>query len=147
MAYAALSDVNKHLPDDKAQASDIDITDLSIEADRLIRTRIASVVELSTVALWLSPDETPEIISTIAGLLIAAMFYAKLVAEDEADGSAFAQGLYDQAMQLLMDIRNGDAIIIGVDGTEIETETISGTSFWPNSTTQEPFFKVADAWS
>ena len=147
MAYAALSDVNKHLPDDKAQASDADITDLSIEADRLVRTRIASVVELDTVALWVDPDSTPEIIKTISGLLIAAMFYAKLVAEDEADGSAFAQGLYDQAMALLMDIRNGDAIIIGVDGIEVETDILSGTSFWPNATTQEPFFKVADAWS
>lgn len=147
MAYAALSDVNKHLPDDKAQAMDSEITDLSIEADRLVRTRIGSVVDLTTMSLWLDPASTPEIISTISGLLIAAQFYAKLVAEDEADGSAYAQNLYDQAMALLMDIRNGDAIIIGVDGTEVDTDILSGTSFWPNATTQEPFFKVADAWS
>ena len=147
MAYASLSDVNSNLPDDKAQASDQDIIDIGIEADRLIRARIGSVVSLTTLAEWLDPTTTPEIIRKISGLLVAAQFYAKLVAEDEADGSAFAQGLYDQAMALIEDIRNGDAIIIGVDGAEVDTDILSGTSFWPNSTTQEPFFKVADAWS
>lgn len=147
MAYASLSDVNSNLPEDKAQASDLEIVDIGIEADRLIRARIGSVVSLDTLASWLDPSTTPEIISKISGLLIAAQFYAKLVAEDEADGSAFAQNLYDQAMALIEDIRNGDAIIIGVDGSEVDTDIISGTSFWPNSTTQEPFFKVADAWS
>lgn len=146
MAFASLNDVNTHLPADKAQANDTDIVDLGIDADRLIRARLAGIVEVDTILLWVDHNSTPEIIRTISGLLIAATFYANLVAEDEADGSAFAQGLYDRAIAMLNEIREGLLTIIGIDDVEIETSTIDA-SFWPNDTTQEPFFTVADQWS
>lgn len=146
MAFASLTDVNKQLPADKAQAQDAEIPDLQISADRLIRARLAGIVDTDTIALWISPATTPELIREISGLLIAAQFYAKLVVEDEADGSAFAQGLYDRAIGMLDEIRDGNLIIIGINDEEIETSTIDA-SFWPNDTTQAPFFAVADEWS
>lgn len=146
MAFASLKDVNTHLPDDKAQALDADIPELGIDADRLIRARLAGIINVSTILTWVSPATTPEIIREISGMLIAAKFYAKLVAEDEADGSAFAQELYDRAIAMLDEIREGLLVIIGVDDIEIDTSAIEG-SFWPNDTTQAPFFAVADQWS
>lgn len=146
MAFASLTDANTHLPDDKAQLLDQELTNLGIDADRLIRARLAGIVEVATILLWVSPDTTPEIIRKISGLLIAAKFYATLVAEDEADGSAFAQSLYDEAIGYLDQIREGSLAIIGVDEIEIDTNTID-SSFWPNATTQEPFFTVADQWA
>lgn len=146
MAFASLSDVNVHLPDDKAQVQDGEIENLGIDADRLIRARLAGIVDTDLIALWVDSDSTPEIIRKVSGLLIAAKFYSTLVAEDEADGSAFAQGLYDEAIQILDGIREGNIVIIGVDDVEIDTNTI-GPSFWPNDTTDGPYFAMADQWS
>lgn len=146
MAFASLTDANTHLPADKAQILDAELPNLGIDADRLIRARLAGIVDTATIALWVSPATTPEIVRKVSGLLIAAKFYSTLVAEDEADGSAFAQDLYNQAIAILDGIRDGSIAVIGVDSVEIDTNTIEG-SFWPNNTTQEPFFTVADQWA
>ena len=148
MPYANLEDVNTHLPADKAQASDTDIVNLNVDAQRTIRARLASVFDLdSVINLWVNPTTTPEAIRQIAGKLIAAKFYANLVAEDDANGSKFAQDLYNEAIQEINDIRNGDTVVVGVDGNEIASDVLSETSFYPNDTTQPPFFSIADAWS
>lgn len=146
MAFASLTDVNTHLPADKAQALDGDIPNLGIDADRLIRARLAGIIDIDTILLWTTPSNTPEIIRKVSGLLIAAKFYAELVAEDEADGSAYAQGLYNDAIAILDGIRDGSITILGIDNIEIDTNTIDG-SFWPNDTTVGPFFAMADQWS
>lgn len=146
MPFASLTDVNKHLPDDKFYAQDADIINPGIYADRLIRSRLGGIVDPAVIALWVDPTTTPEIIREVSGLLVAAKLYAESAAEDEADGSAYAQDLYNQAIGILDEIREGISVIIGVDQIQIDTTTIEG-SFWPNNTTQEPFFAVADQWS
>lgn len=146
MAFASLTDVNKHYPDDKFYVQDADIPDPGIYADRLIRSRLGGIVDTDIIATWISPDTTPEIIREVSGLLIAAKLYAEAAAEDEADGSAYAQSLYDEAIRILDEIREGISVIIGVDTEVIDTTSIEG-SFWPNDTTQAPFFAVADQWS
>lgn len=147
MPYASLSDVNVHLPADKAQAQDAEIVDLNIDALRLIRARLASTFNLTIINAWLTPATTPELIREIAGKLIAAKFYANLVAEDEEDGSKFAQGLYNEAITMLDDIRAGVITLVDVSGLELDNNALSETSFWPNNTTQAPSFSVADQWS
>jgi hypothetical protein len=146
MAFASLSDVNKHYPDDKFYVQDADIPEPGIYADRLIRARLGGIVDTDIIALWVSPDTTPEIVREVSGLLVAAKLYAEAAAEDEADGSAYAQSLYDEAMRILDEIREGVSVIIGVDEIPIDTTSIEG-SFWPDNTTQPSFFKVADQWS
>lgn len=146
MPFASLKDVNKHLPDDKYYAQDADIVDPGIYADRLIRSRLGGIVDTDIIALWVSPDTTPEIIREVSGLLVAAKLYGEAAAEDEADGSAYAQSLYDEAIRILDEIREGISVIIGVDEIPIDTTSIDG-SFWPNDTTQPSFFTVADQWS
>lgn len=147
MAYAALSDVNVHLPDDKAQAQDADIINLNIDAQRLIKARLANTYELPVLAAWATPDDTPELIREIAGKLVAAKFYANLVAEDEADGSQFAQNLYDEAIATLEEIRQGLLTIIDPDGNPIDNLSFIEASFLPNNLTQPPSFSVAEVWS
>lgn len=146
MAFASLKDVNKHLPDDKYFAQDADIVDPGIYADRLIRARLGGLIDTDIIELWVDPSTTPEIIREISGLLVAAKLYGEASAEDEADGSAYAQSLYDQAIGMLDEIREGLMVIIGVDDLPVDTSVIEG-SFWPNDTTQPPSFTVADVWS
>lgn len=146
MAFASLTDVNKHYPDDKFIVGDADITSPGIYADRLIRARLGGIVDVDIIATWVDPDSTPEIIREVSGLLVAAKLYAESAAEDEADGSAYAQSLYDEAIRILDEIREGVSVIIGVDQLPIDTTSIEG-SFWPDNTTQPSFFTVADQWS
>jgi len=151
MPFASLTDVNVHLPIDKAQAQDAEIPDLVIDAERLIRARLASIVEYSIMSAWdveaLPTSTCPELIREITGKLVAAKFYANLVAEDEADGSEFAQTLYNDAINMLNELREGTLTLIDVDGLEVTTSNLDVTDFWPNNTTQESFFKVADQWA
>ena len=86
-------------------------------------------------------------IREIAGKIIAAKWYALLVAEDEADGSVFAQNLYNEAIAMLNDIRNGLITVLGVDGEELESSELTQTSFWPNDTSPGPSFTVEETWS
>lgn len=145
--YASLADINTHLPADKAQISVGEDDNLQIDAQRLIRSRLAGTFTNAIIALWVDPENTPEMLRQIAGKLIAAKFYANLVAEDDAAGSVFAQNLYNEAIASLNDIRSGVVIVVDDDGLPIDTSSLSQTSFWPNATTQEPSFTVAETWS
>jgi hypothetical protein len=148
VSYASLSDVNVHLPVDKLRAQDDDIVNLNVDAQRLIRARLAGTFDVTSIInTWVSPATTPEAIRRIAGKLIAAKFYANLVAEDEADGSLFAQGLYNDAIAELNDIRTGIETVIGVDGSELANDVLTSTSFYPNDTAPSPSFSVSEVWS
>lgn len=143
--FADLDDINAHLAYDKIKMQDGQDDLLQIDAYRLIRSRLSATFTLALVDLWVDPDTTPEMIREIAGKLIAAKWYAQLVSEDEPDGSAYAQGLYNEAIASLEDIRSGNITIIDADGLELTTDTISTTSFWPNDTIA-PSFTVGDTW-
>lgn len=147
MAYATIVDVNVHLPVDKLQIEDAEAEPLLIDAQRLVRARLTGVFDITVIDSWATPATTPELIREITGKLVAAKFYAKLVAEDEADGSKYAQDLYNEAIQMLTDIRLGNLTVIDPAGDPISNDNLTETSFWPDATTQEPFFKVADTWS
>lgn len=147
LILATEEDINLHLPADKAQITDGEAETLQIDAFRLIRARLASTFSIDILNGWTSPNLTPEIIRQVAGQLIAAKFYANLVAEDEADGSEFAQGLYNEAIATLDQIRSGHITVIDVDGDELDNTDLTQTSFYPNATADGPSFTIADVWS
>lgn len=144
--YASLDDISVHLPADKLVIQDGQDDLLQIDAYRLIRARLTGTYTSTVINSWVSPATTPELIREVAGKLIAAKFYAEAVAEDEADGSRYAQDLYNEAIAMLNDIRNGVLGVIGLTGEELENSNILQTSFWPNDTTVEPSFTVEDSW-
>lgn len=147
--FATVDDINAHLPVEqgKAQISDSEDGLLQIDAYRLIRARLSGTFDTTVIAAWTNPASTPEIIREIAGKIIAAKWYALLVAEDEADGSIFAQNLYNEAIAMLNDIRNGVLTVIGVDGEEMANSSLAESSFWPNDTSPEPSFTVEETWA
>ena len=147
--YATLDDTNAHLPVEQGKAQIMDGQDdlLQIDAYRLIRGRLSGTFDLSVINTWVSPATTPEQIRQIAGKIIAAKWYALLVAEDEPDGSTFAQNLYNEAIAALNDIRNGTLTVIGVDGEELENSALIESSFWPNDTSPGPSFTIEENWA
>jgi hypothetical protein len=147
--YATLDDINAHLPVEqgKAQISQSEDALLQIDAYRLIRGRLSGTFDTAVINTWVSPVTTPDQIRQIAGKLIAAKWYALLVAEDEADGSLFAQTLYNEAIAALNELRTGDTTLIGVDGLEIENPALIESSFWPNDTSPDPSFSVEETWA
>jgi hypothetical protein len=147
--YATLDDINVHLPVEQGKAQMMDGQDdmLQVDAYRLIRGRLSGTFDLTVINTWTNPATTPEQIRQIAGKLIAAKWYALLVAEDEPDGSLYAQTLYNEAIAALNDIRNGTMSVIGIDGLEIESTTATQTAFYPNDTAPDPSFSVEETWA
>lgn len=145
--YATIDDIRTHLPLDKVTIEHGDDDLLQVDAYRLIRARLAGTFDTTVIESWSSPANTPEIIREIAGKIIAAKFYANLVAEDEADGSMFAQGLYNEAIATLNDIRNGTLTVLNTIGEELDNVNFTETSFWPNDSSPASSFAVEDTWA
>jgi hypothetical protein len=144
--FATLDDINVHLPADKARMQDAQDKYFQIDAYRLIRARLAGIFDPTILASWVDPASTPEIIREISGKIIAAKFYAELVAEDEPDGSLYAQTLYNEALAALQDIRNGTLTVLGLDGIEVANLGSVDASFYPDATAPDPSFTVGEVW-
>ena len=141
---ASLEDINTHLPDDKALMGDADDDAFQIDTARIIKGNLAGVFQPTTLAAWISPDSTPELIRGIAGRMIAARWYAKLYSEDDTRTSEYAQSLYMDAVGMLNDIRGGTLVVLDADDNPIENNQLilSNAVFWPNDTTAGPYFTM-----
>jgi hypothetical protein len=143
MALCTDKDVQNHLPVDKLKFEEIpdDREQLILDAERVIRGHLAGVLSASTLATWLDPDSTPQLIRAIAGRLVAAQVYRLRYSEDSLDDPEFAQRTYDEAMRLLMGIITGSIIL---EEVEEPTTQFDNTYFWPNNSTAEPKFTMDD---
>lgn len=141
---ASLEDINTFLPDDKARQGDADDDDLQIDTARIIKGNLAGVFQPTTLAAWISPVTTPELIRGIAGRMIAARWYAKLYSEDDVTQSSYAQNLYMEAVGFLNDIRGGTLVVLDANDNPIENNELllSSAVFWPNDTTPGPYFTM-----
>lgn len=133
--YATIDDINTHLPPGKAEIEDAEDDLLQVDAVRFIRSKLTGTFATTTLALWVDPTTTPEVIRAIAGRLIAAKWYAEIYAEDSDEDARYAQRLYDEAMMMLQQIIDGQLIVtdpVTGDPIEGETGTLTEASFWPN---------------
>ena len=130
-------DVQVHLPVDKLKIEEIpdDLAKCKLDTERIVRGYLAGVIPAATMALWLTPDDVPEVIRAAAGRLCAALIYRVRYSEQSLDDPEFAQVLYDQAMAMLQGIIDGDIIVDGV-----VTSQFDNTYFFPNDSTGEPKF-------
>lgn len=131
--FASLDDINAHLPEHKAQIEDADDDQLQVEAYRLIRAKLSTAFATTTLNSWTDPDSTPGIIRSIAGMVIAAKWYAELYAEDSDTDQVYANDLYAKAMQLLAEIVAGLIVITDpiTDEPLSDTTGLSSDDFFP----------------
>jgi hypothetical protein len=138
MPLADVHDINAFLPTDKIAATEgNEETDRTLlDAERLIRGHLAGVYEPATLATWSDPDNTPELIRSIAGRLAAAFFYRMRYAVDLADVPEYAQTLYNEAMMLIDNLKTGNVTLeeVTVDVTDVPNRAF----FWPNDDTPTP---------
>lgn len=142
---ASNQDVNGWLTDDKLEATDANSAPLQLDAYRLIRGQLASSFTPVVLSGWINPATTPDQIRAIAGRLIAAYLYRKVYSEDSVTIPPYAQELYNEAIQMLADIRAGVITLIDVNGNPIDgsTEGLSQSDFWPNNTSDPPYFTMS----
>jgi hypothetical protein len=146
---AKLEDIQKFLPDHKIEVNTANTAQWQIEATRIIKAKLAGTFTAVTLHGWVDPDSTPPIIRSIAGELVAAYFYRALYSEDETLVPIYAQTLYNEAIQMLNDIRDGVLQVLDEDDNPIEdvTTTNMGTGdFYPDNTAPGPYFKMSDVW-
>lgn len=141
---ASLDDIQTHLPKDKldvsASIAEPAINLLEIDVDRLIKGMLSGVFTPLTLAGWDEPDHTPDQIRRIAGMLIAAMFYAQRFSEDESAVTGFAQEKYNCAISMLNEIITGTIIL--PSPTPTPGTVFSEAFFLPNSSSTPPKFSM-----
>lgn len=133
--YASLDDINAHLPPGKAEIEDADDDLLQVSAFRFIRSKLRGTFATTVLATWLDPATTPIIIREIAGMIIAAKWYAELYAEDSDEEAEYATNLWNQAMAMLLEIIAGSLVVTNPITDEPypgETGDLTEASFWPN---------------
>lgn len=146
---ASKSDIQKWLPADKISIGDGDTDEFQIEVNRTVKAMLTGVFTPSVLHAWATPGATPAIIRSIAGELIAAYVYRKLYSEDSRTIPAYAQGLYDEAVQKLKDIRAGLLAVLDDNDVPITGDTALFTSadFYPNNSAPGPYFTMDREWA
>jgi hypothetical protein len=144
---ADLPDISKWLSDHKVDADDSNTANFQVEASRIVKSKLSGVFTPVILHGWDSPANTPGIIRSIAGELIAAYLYRELYAEDVTDVPQYAQTLYNEAIALLQQIQDGLLVVLDDNDVPIATTLSSAnltTGFWPNDSTPGPYFKMDD---
>lgn len=121
---ASLNDVQTHLEEARIRVDDTDIELLQLEVSRTIKGMLSNTFSATTLAAWDEPANTPEMIRSIAGRLIAARHYIKKLSEEQVDVPEYGQWLYDNAMLDLNGVINGSLILV-----EVEEEVNTGGQF------------------
>lgn len=142
MAYASLDDVVRHYNDDVVTTTQPDVDALADSVDVMIRAYITGRVAGDVIASWTTPTNTPELISDIAGKLIAAFRLRAMQATSTGVIPQLAQRLYDEAMEMLLGVAGGT---IDVEGIElISTTSYTDEDYAPTGAlVQAPKFTMA----
>lgn len=139
--FASEDDINVHLPLDKIQVDSARYTLLELDAQRIVRGYLAGYIDAATIATWVDPSSTPELIRAIAGRLVAAFYYRERYSEDSLDDPQFAIVKYQEAIAWLVAIQMGTMDI----GTTVDGGlTLEESDFYPNDTVTDegPFFTM-----
>lgn len=147
MALASLNDVNVHLPDDKLFVEDGSDNKEQLDTVRIVRGELSTTFSAGVLALWDSPENTPEYIRAAAGRLVAALYYARAFSLEELREDNYAQKLYNEAMMMLARVKTGDVVLGEVTEVVNTGAHLDRDNFWPNADTAETAsFRVGDRW-
>jgi hypothetical protein len=106
-------DIQIHLPVDKLKLEDVpdSVTDAVLDAERVIKGRLSGVYAPLTLAAWASPETTPQHIRAIGGRLAAALIYSTRLSGERTDIDFYAQGKYNEAMNMLELVATGQVTL------------------------------------
>lgn len=145
--YASLEDISAWLRDDRVTINDANTKQPNIDAGRIIRSRLSGVFAPAVLSTWDSPDDTPELVRSIAGRLTAAyVLRGYNSTEGNPEIAAYATQLWNDSMQMLSDIIMGTQTVVDDNNNPIDTTGENLLGFWPDNTTN-PLFSVSDVFS
>lgn len=150
MSLATYEDANGYLDANKLQlAAQSEIAEQAVTADSIVRSKLADTFT-EQAPLWDSVSityPTPNLVRTIAGMLMASFKYAEIYSEESLVGNPYADKLEARAMALLQGIVDGTMILEDVDYGPDASGDFSQDDFWPNDTTttgQEEYTRLVE---
>lgn len=120
--FASKTDIQTWLRPDKVLVDDANSQKPNIEARRIIVGQLSGYFSQVVLSSWADPDTTPEVIRSVAGRLAAAFLYQSLFSEESDTISDYAQWLYNNAIQMIMDIKTGEIVVVGVDENPVDAD-------------------------
>lgn len=138
-------DVQTHLPVDTLKVEGIpdDRNLIYLDAERVVRGVLTGSVDAAVMALWATPDDTPDIIRAACARLAAAEIYRLRFGQQAFTDPEYAQVKYNEAMGLLMKIVSGEIVLPGVDsGVDFDNTWFEPT----DASTDQPKFTMGSRW-
>jgi hypothetical protein len=143
--FASLTDIQAWLANDKVIVNDANSQKPNIEAMRIVKSQLSGVFSVTTLASWADPNTTPSLIRSIAGRLTAAYIYRERYSEETGEIPAYAQELYNEAISMLGDIKQGNIVVLDDSDNPLDAEGGLVLGFWPNDSA--PVFTMAQEFS
>lgn len=143
---ASIEDVNGFLPD-MVELSDGQDTQFQVDANRLVKSQLAGVYTPAILTGWDAPANTPGTIRSIAGRLVAARYYAIQFSQEATNVPAFAQNLYNEAIAMLVGIRNGSVVVTDDSNNPISTGSnleLTLADVTPTTASGSPLFTLTN---
>jgi hypothetical protein len=109
-------DIQVHLPVDKLVVEEVpdSITEVKLDAERVIKGRLSGIYTPVTLAGWSTPETTPETIRAIGGRLAAALLFRLRKSESDEDPEQ-AQVKYLEGTQMLELVATGAITLAEVE--------------------------------
>lgn len=136
--FASKTDIQTWLRPDKLLVDDANSQKPNIEARRIIVGQLSGYFSQITISSWADPEHTPEVIRSIAGRLAAAFLYQSYYAEEGDSVREYAQWLYNNSIQMLMDIKAGEIVVTDDGGVIVDVSGSDLLGFLPT----EPEFTM-----
>lgn len=134
MGYlASAEDANRSLDQSKlAFDDDTDAEPEAIQADAIVRASLSDIYP-ANAHRWGNEDAVPAVVNVIAAMLMASLRYSKVYSEEALSENDHSARLWERAMKLITDLREGN-IEIG-DVEVVKGLAFGRDDFWPNDLT------------
>lgn len=139
---SSLEDINGFLPD-LVEITDGEDRQAQIDANRVVKSQLSGVFSPATLTGWAAPGSTPQLIRGIAGRLIAAKWYSQQFSQETTEVPRYAQGLYNEAIGMLNDIKRGILTVVDDDNEPISSGSslaLTSSDLNPNNSSADPVF-------
>lgn len=101
-------------------------SDLENTAKTVVFSNLSPIFDIST---WADATTTPQLVSDVVAMLVAAWTYRRAYSEEETGGNSYATWLEDKANMLLESIKSGQVQLAEVPTVSTFNESIV---FYPN---------------
>jgi len=140
-----LDDINGNLDGVIIEATPDNSDLVQVSVARVVRGYLSRIIDPVSLASWVTPDVTPDIIREIAAKLCASQIYYNEISRTsiEVTNNNYAQRKYDEAMALLQEVINGSIVLYdpstGLPIVVSPADSLGTEDFFPVDSTDRAF--------